>query len=1189
MLLKRLEIQGFKSFPDRTVFKFQQDGMTVVVGPNGCGKSNIVDAVRWTLGEQSAKLLRGQMMEDVIFNGSDRRKPAGMAEVTLVFKNDGSMENQWRDYSEVSISRKLFRTGESEYLINGVSCRLKDIRELIADAGGSSRGYSIVEQGKISLLINSKPEEKRALIEEAAGVLKYRMRRLEAERKLERTRQNLLRVNDVIREVKRQLNSMKRSAAKARRYRIFRDELTALDLRFRFEDYSSFVTELENLETQLEGRKTALGDLERELSSAESREEVLKVELLEGEGKITEGFEAVRSTEAGIARLESDISVRESAIRSLEERLVRLDEDEAHLSARTESERNELQQLELELAAIEDEHGKFGVQLEEAEERFVTTESSIQKVRGEVEAGRNTLFTIGTEKSRLEMGIDSGRKAREALGRRKEDSRTRLTDIRSRIDEYQEGCKKRESDFQDAVESARAVGDRVENLRGSIQAGRTEVSEAETKLASLSERQAEVRGLQRTLAALEEQMEGLPEGARHVMKHYAEGGQAGVLGVVADYIDVPQPYEKAVTAVLGERLGHMIVNAPEDARTVISYLKEEAGGRGSFIPKSPRANGHGNGIGDVQGDGIHGPLADLVDFSKTLNGVSEFLLGDALLVSDLNVALDLWSKNGFAATIVTLDGDVVESTGVITGGSQTDGETLLARKRKLRELGVEVGQLEKELNSTRKSRDDLRQSIASNEAALLLAEEEGRTAERAKLSHENALTMVTRELHQAQGNLEDLSSEMELTEREDGEAAEDIEKSVARLEELTGEESAVQDKIAELEKTVSSLGVEVEVHRAALEEARIKVNSLGLRKESSQRALETAATRNKEVQERKDRLNSERDETRNRIEMHQEHVATGRETVRKEIALFEEKKEALSRLRSVQDESRNAAEALSVTTRDLRAKESAARDEISRFDVRVSEVRSELSHIRDRVLEEHRRDVQSISRKQFEEEGQFNKEEAGERIVELREKISKMGEVNPGAVEEFEELNDRHEFLTTQQQDLDSSIESLEKAIRKINRTSRERFLTTFQEVRENFSKMFPRLIPGGSAEMMLLDENDPLNTGVDIQVALPGKRIKSMQLLSGGEKALVSLTMILSMFLTKPSPICILDEVDAPLDDQNLANFATIVREMSSKYQFLVISHNKLTMEAADVLYGITMREPGASQVVSVRLKDVA
>jgi chromosome segregation protein len=317
MRLKRLEIQGFKSFPDRTVFKFQQDGLTVVVGPNGCGKSNIVDAVRWALGEQSAKLLRGQMMEDVIFNGSDKRKPAGRAEVTLVFDNEGALENQWRDYSEISVSRQLFKTGESEYLINGVSCRLKDVRELIADAGGSSRGYSIVEQGKISLLINSKPEEKRALIEEAAGVLKYRMRRLEAERKMERTRQNLLRVSDVIREIQRQLNSMKRSAAKARRYRLFRDELSLLDLRLRFEDFNSLEISLAEKVKELEGKKEELDDLQSQLTLMESKEEAIRSELVTGEGRITEGFEAVRTAEAEIARIEGEVSIGEAAVRSV--------------------------------------------------------------------------------------------------------------------------------------------------------------------------------------------------------------------------------------------------------------------------------------------------------------------------------------------------------------------------------------------------------------------------------------------------------------------------------------------------------------------------------------------------------------------------------------------------------------------------------------------------------------------------------------------------------------------------------------------------------------------------------------------------------------------------------------------------------------------------------------------------------
>ncbi|MCJ7499522.1 AAA family ATPase, partial [bacterium] len=429
MRLKRLEIHGFKSFPDRTVFKFQEDGLTVVVGPNGCGKSNIVDAVRWALGEQSAKLLRGQMMEDVIFNGSDKRKPAGRAEVTLVFDNQGKLENQWRDYSEISISRQLFRTGESEYLINGVSCRLKDIRELIADAGGSSRGYSIVEQGRISLLINSKPEEKRALIEEAAGVLKYRMRRLEAERKMERTRQNLLRVSDVIREIQRQLNSMKRSAARARRYRLFRDELSSLDLRLRFEDFSSVETSLTEKVKDLAGKKENLTDIENHLSVLESKEEAIRGELVTGEGMITEGFEAVRTVEAEIARIEGEVSIGEASVRSLTERLERLNEDESDLSRQTESDRTQLQQLELELVAIEGEHEKFAAELTDAQGTFNAAESKLVKAREELEIGRNKLFTLGNDRNRLEMEMDSSRRSRESLERRRVDSAQRLSGL----------------------------------------------------------------------------------------------------------------------------------------------------------------------------------------------------------------------------------------------------------------------------------------------------------------------------------------------------------------------------------------------------------------------------------------------------------------------------------------------------------------------------------------------------------------------------------------------------------------------------------------------------------------------------------------------------------------------------------------------------------------------------------------
>jgi len=1189
MRLKRLEIQGFKSFPDRTVFKFQQDGLTVVVGPNGCGKSNIVDAVRWALGEQSAKLLRGQIMEDVIFNGSDKRKPAGRAEVTLVFENEGLLENQWRDYSEISVSRQLFRTGESEYLINGIPCRLKDIRELIADAGGSSRGYSIVEQGRISLLINSKPEEKRALIEEAAGVLKYRMRRLEAERKMERTRQNLLRVSDVIREIQRQLNSMKRSAAKARRYRLFRDELSSLDLRLRFEDFISVHHGLTELEGDLNHRKGTLEDLQARLAVLESNEEAVRSELVTGEGRITEGFETVRAAEAEIARIEGEVSIGEAAVHSLQERLERLGEDEVELVKQTESDRTELEQLELELAAIEDEHEKFAGELESAQGSFTAAESKLARARSELESSRNDLFTIGNERNRLEMEIDSSRRTRESLGRRRSDSAHRFSALEGRVKAFEKDRQAQEEECRKVDEEARRTAADLTGLRENIKESKVSLAQAETALAALLEKQAEVRGLQKTLVALDEQMEGLPEGVRHVMKDYAQTGQAGVLGVVADHIDVPRQYEKAVMAVLGERLDHVIVDGPDSGRSAVDYLKSQAGGRGSFIPRAPRSNGNGhNGLAQVKGTGIIGPLVDIVSFSGSMNGLGEFLLGDALLVEDLKFAVDLWRQNGITATLVTLDGDVVEPTGIITGGNQDVEETPLARKRKIRELDLEGKRVAADMKRKRESRSDLHEKIAGDDTKLAELEERVRDTERTLISAQSALSMTVRELEQLKQTMEDLRSEIALTDLEDRELGERIDESRIRLGQLDLEEEALKVRIRAMEGEVPDLNGELEACRGVLEKVRIRVNTVGLRRESSQRALQTAENRNREIEERKERIFTEMANARSRIEIHRAEIEKGRSAVQDAVRSLDGKKESLRILRKEQDETRAQADELASSARDLRVKISELREEASGIDIRIHELRAERQHIVERVLEEHQRDVRELSRDNF-EEPEFDQKAAEERISYLRQKIAQMGEVNPGAVEEFEELNERYEFLSSQKADLETSIESLQKAIRKINRTSRERFMETFTRVSENFSSLFPRLFNGGGADMILLDETDPLNTGVEIQVRLPGKRLKSMQLLSGGEKALVSLTMILSMFLAKPSPVCILDEVDAPLDDDNLGNFARIIREMSENYQFLVISHNKLTMESADVLYGITMREPGASQVVSVRLKDVA
>ncbi|UCG38482.1 MAG: chromosome segregation protein SMC, partial [bacterium] len=767
----------------------------------------------------------------------------------------------------------------------------------------------------------------------------------------------------------------------------------------------------------------------------------------------------------------------------------------------------------------------------------------------------------------------------------------RLEAVRERVTEGEGVLAERRIQLETATAESEDSAGRLSALRGESLQVRSAISNTESELATLSERQAELRGLIRTLNALEEQMEGLPEGERSVLKSHGESRKAGVIGVVADYLEVPQVYEKAVMAVLGERLGHVIVDEPESGRSAVDYLKERAVGRGSFIHKTPRSNGHRDDNGSLKrakGKGIHGPLADLVGFSAQLNGVGDFLLGGTLLVEDLDLAVRLWKENGLTATLVTLDGDVVEPTGVITGGNQDTEETLLARKRKIREVSKELGQVEARFEKTRSQRETLKEKADGLEAELAELEVTGRDKEKVRFALESSVSLADRELGQLRSSADDLQSEMALMDLEDEELSRTIQGCQERLSEVDRDEASSRTQIQDLERTMAALGSEVEERRSELEQARMRINSVSLRRESSQRALETAESRRREIDERRDRVSLELEDAAARIGMHTREISSGREAVRDAAQLLEDRKAGLQSLRRKQDELRQDAETLSSKARELRSAIGSLRDEASITDIRIHELRTQMQNIAQRVSEEHGRDISQLDAEPA-ERGPFDREEAAERIASIRDKIQRLGEVNPGAVEEFEELNQRFEFLSSQKNDLEASMESLQKAIRKINRTSKERFLETFQEVNRNFSTMFPRLFDGGDAQMFLMDENDPLNTGVDIQVRLPGKRLKSMQLLSGGEKAMVSLTMILSIFLAKPSPVCILDEVDAPLDENNLDNFAGIVRELSERYQFMLITHNKLTMEAADVLYGITMREPGVSQVVSVRLKDVA
>lgn len=926
------------------------------------------------------------------------------------------------------------------------------------------------------------------------------------------------------------------------------------------------------------------------LAAMEAREEVLRLELAGGEENMTKAFEDVRSIESEIARLEGDISVREGSVRSIEERIHRLLDDEKNLQRLGESEEHERVQLELELESIEGEYRKYSEGLGSTLEVLEGSERELAEMREKVDGARRGLFSLGTERSRLTSEVDSGKKVLESIHRRRGEILSRESFLEERIRTARSARAEREDELAKASGQREEQQRTIDDLKACLDSSRAELSQVESRLVSLSEQMAEFRGLQRTLAALEDEMEGFSEGVRGILKEYAGSGASGILGVVADHLQVPQRFEKAALAVLGERLQHVIVDHPDSGLSAVDYLKERSKGRGGFIPKSPRTNGGGNGsLAAVQEEGVLGPLTDLVDFSEDLNGVGDFLLGHAVVVESLDKALRLWRSSGFEGTLVTLDGDVVEPTGVITGGSLDGGGTeILSRKRRLKEVRELSASLDVELGSTRVRRDDLREKIASDEGELDEARRRLREAEKSCIDGEGSLALLEKEAVQLETSVEDIRTEARMIQDEAAQTSRHILECQERLARLADEEAATQERLQSLEGSLGELEGTLQGLRRDAEEARIKVNSITLKRESSEKALEGARTRSREFEERRSRMREEIEDSRARILLHREEIEAGRTGVEEAAAELDVRKERLVRLREEQERARSEAGEVAVQVREMRQIIGMMRDEVSRIDIRIHELKTERQGLLTRVQEEHGLDIASVSADLIGDR-EYDRPEAMERIGSLRQKIASLGEVNPGAVEEFEELNQRYDFLTAQKDDLESSIESLQKAIRKINRKSRERFVSTFKEVNENFSRLFPALFEGGSGEMVLIDENDPLNTGVEINVKPPGKKLRSMQLLSGGEKALVSLTMILSMFLVKPSPFCILDEVDAPLDDDNLSHFARIVQDLSRKYQVLVITHNKLTMESADVLYGITMREPGVSQVVSVRLRDVA
>ncbi|MCX8118057.1 MAG: chromosome segregation protein SMC [Desulfobacterota bacterium] len=1184
MKLKSLEIIGFKSFVDRLHLTFPE-GITTIVGPNGCGKSNIVDAILWAIGERSAKHLRGKLMEDVIFNGADGRKPMGMAEVTLTFSNeDGSAPPEYQEFSEITITRRLYRSGESEFLINRTPCRLRDIIDLFLDTGIGVNGYSIVEQGRVEYLIHANPQERRFLIEEAGGIAKYKERKRLALLKMEATQQNLLRIQDIVSEVKRQIATLERQVKRAEEYKAMRKEIREIELRLALQDFTELSEKAEASRGYLKALREREAIVGGQLAEREAGIEEMKLRHLEEEERLRRLQQELYELTQTIQKLESEVALFRREKEALQRQEVILGEEirkglQAWRETRRERRRAEQARQEMEKECLE-----IGEVVTEWEALYNDFRSTYQEVSDQLEAEKGQLIDRLTRITSLRNRSAHLEERKKELGRRMQSHQKEREEVRAGLSGLEAGLSAAERE-REVLLGLRAVlqeekekwTEELELLRQRHQVKQSERFELEGRL-----RQDRSRYL--SLKELQENYEGFEKGVRALLlaKREEPARWQGILGVLADLFEPDPPYEIPLEAVLRERLQYLMVEGETEALEAIAFLKQKGLGRGSFIltggtPKAPERGQDRTG----KGDGPI-PLRQVVKVKEGFSDLSEFLIGDVGVVDRLEEALDWMKKGSDFEILVTREGEVVEQWGVISGGSRDQGLGLLERKRELRELEGRISKAEEECQALLTEEARLLQEIQERERRLEERKKELQEKEIELLHQERDLEGLRKEISRFHQRAELLRFEEEQLQAEAKEIEEEMTTVLDHLKREEAERRVKEEELQGLKKTVDEVNEGTEELGRRITEKKVALASL----EEKRRGMEAR------ILNLKEQIRTHRDQLIDRvrkIKTSRQDMAHLSETIEKKegelrglIESHRVKEEGLFRLRETVEALTAQWKEAEGSTRYLRQELEEVRQKAHEEEIRVSEIQMRLQHLQDSMRERYGATLSASPLGM--EPGGFSREEMTKRLETLKAGLEGFGEVNLLALEEYQELKQRHDFLTEQQNDLQQALDTLKRAIARINRTTTKRFLETFHLVNEKFKEVFVRLFKGGQASLILLDEQDPSTSGVDIIAQPPGKKLQNIDLLSGGEKALVATALLFGLFMIKPTPFCLLDEIDAPLDDTNINRFIELVKEFSKTSQFILITHNKKTMEVANTLYGITMETPGVSKVVSVR-----
>jgi len=1188
MRIKRLDITGFKSFMDRTVFAFGE-GITAVVGPNGCGKSNVVDAIRWVMGEQSAKNLRGRGMEDVIFAGSESHAPLSMAEVSLTFavESEDVLPAPWAGFPEVTVTRRLFRSGESEYLINKQTCRLLDVTELFLGTGVGTRAYSIIEQGRVGLIVSSKPEDRRQLIEEAAGITRYKARRKSAERKMESTRANLLRVNDIVGELDKQMESVQRQAKRAEKARRLRAEMRDIELHAASHRFLELLSHQQVLRARLEGmggeEQAALAEVKALEQEIESRRAALETEAL-----------ALQALQEEVHALESQASLEGQS-------LAHWEADAVELTARATTARAELEQLEERLAGLERQVASRESELAGLDDGWKEDEERLLQMRARLAEGTR-------RQEELRLLLEHERSASEQLAGRLANHESNLQNLQRRRTELEARAGKLGGEQQAltaevaALEQARLeVAERVDAGRQAsvdlaerkreeeeaLTRTRQAFAENEIQVISLREELSDRRSRLNSLEELQRHYEGFDRGVRAVMLRAGEDARkSGIFGLVADVLTVNPRFERAVEAALGERLQHVLVESRRVGVELLDFLREAGEGRSTFLPVDVDPVGPAE-LPLLSHPGVLAHALQEVEVEPALRPMLERLLADVVVVTDA-AAADALSRENPRCTLVTLEGEVFRADGSMTGG-MLEGPAVgaLHKKRELAELATEVARLEERYNETLTRHYALQKQMGQVEGVLKGLSKNQHAEELRLATEEKDLHRAGEDLSRARERLATLSREA--AEQASLLAALEVEEADSRGEVAQGQAERAQreEKRQTLAAEQAELVAGLEAQRAETVALQIRVASASERGESARKELETLQIQRDELVLRQSRLASEAEAADARALELTTRIAETRASQEGRAAQLLEKSGALTARREAQVTGTAEVRELDASWREKRESMEALMQELSQASLRGRELELELTHLQAGIRQRHGVELSEELHRYHLQAPLDAQAEA--HLKDLRAALDKLGEVNLAAIDEAAELSERHGSLSRQKEDLERSLDQLQEAITRIDATSRERFKQTFDIVNEKFQAVFPRLFGGGRAGLVLTNDGPGQEPGVEIVAQPPGKKLQSVGLLSGGEKALTAVALIFGIFLIKPTPFCLLDEVDAPLDEGNVGRYNDMVREMSKTSQFILITHNKRTMEIGDTLYGVTMEEPGVSKQVSVRLKEVA